>query len=458
MSNDTYKNTLIIGAGKSGISSAALLLRNGAKASLFDGNTDLNPDDIRARSLTLKDSGIPVFLGDITSEELSAFDRVVVSPGVPLTEPIVVKCREAGLPIISEIELAGLYAKGRIIGITGTNGKTTTTMLTGEIMKSAFDDVYVVGNIGDPFTDIADRTTDESVCVIELSSFQLETVEKFHANVSAILNLTPDHLDRHLTMENYDKAKQRITRGQSKSEYCVLNADDPYTSKFASSGLCPATPLLFSCVEKQENGAYLSGNDIMVSFEGKEEKLMDSKDMNLVGLCNIQNVMAAALIGLASGIPAEKIADCVRKFKAVSHRIEYSGTKRGVRFYNDSKGTNPDSAIQGIRAMDAPTCLIGGGYDKKIPFDEWVKCFDGKVKKLVLLGQTAQQIAQTCDKYGFKDYCFADSLEEAIDICYAAAEDGECVLLSPACASWGMFKNYEVRGDLFKEYVASLEE
>ncbi len=440
--------TIVIGGGKSGISSAKLLLRQGLPVAIYDGNPDYQlPDELK---------GIDCFLGEMTEEEMDGFDTVVVSPGVPLEMPLVAAFIQKGKYVIGEIELAYQFAKGKILGITGTNGKTTTTTLVGEIMKAHYDEVFVVGNIGIPFTDTADQTSENSVTVIELSSFQLETVDSFHADVSAILNLTPDHLNRHLTMERYAECKFKITNRQTKEEICVLNAENEYTRKFAES--CPATTVMFSSERKLKNGLYLKDKEIMLVRAGYEMPLMNVYDMNLVGKCNAENVMAAIAMGIQMHVPLAKIIDTIKSFKAVEHRIEYVTTKRGIRFYNDSKGTNPDAAIQGIRAMDSKTCLIGGGYDKEIPFDDWIKAFDGKVKKLVLIGQTAKVIAQTAEKYGFHDYVFADSLEEAIDICYETAEEGEAVLLSPACASWGMFPNYEVRGDIFKEYVRNLEE
>ncbi len=440
--------TIVIGGGKSGISSAKLLSRQGLPFAIYDGNADYKlPEELE---------GTQCFLGEMTEEEMDEFDTVVVSPGVPLEMPLVKSFIDKGKYVIGEIELAYQFAKGKIVGITGTNGKTTTTTLVGEIMKSHYDEVFVVGNIGIPFTDTADQTSENSVTVIELSSFQLETIDSFHADVSAILNLTPDHLNRHLTMERYAECKFKITNGQTKEEICVLNAENEYTRKFAES--CPATTVMFSSERKLKNGLYLKDKEIMLVRAGYEMPLMNVYDMNLVGKCNAENVMAAIAMGIQMQIPLAKIITTIKNFKAVEHRIEYVATKRGIRFYNDSKGTNPDAAIQGIRAMDTKTCLIGGGYDKEIPFDDWIKAFDGKVKKLVLIGQTAKIIAQTAEKYDFHDYVFADSLEEAIDICYETAEEGEAVLLSPACASWGMFPNYEVRGDIFKDYVRKLEE
>ncbi len=446
--------TLVFGTGKSGISSAALLVRAGQDVTLYDGNSELDIAAVRGRREELSD--IEVLLGEITDEQVNSFTNLVLSPGVAIDNPLVNRFRDAGAYILGEIELAYIFGKGRIVAITGTNGKTTTTTLVGEIMSTIYDDVRVVGNIGYPYTDIADQTTDETVIVAEISSFQLETVHEFHANVSAVLNVTTDHLNRHYTMECYSGCKERVANKATSADTCVLNADNEYTADFAKR--CSASVVLFSSTQELEEGIFMRGEDIYMRNGGAEQRLMNVGEMNLVGTCNAENVMAAIAMSVAMGVPMDRILDTVKSFKAVEHRIEYTATKRGVKFYNDSKGTNPDAAIQGIRAMNGPTCLIGGGYDKKNTYDEWIDAFDGKVKKLVLIGQTAQDIAECARQHGFNEIEFAESLEEAIDICYANALSGENVLLSPACASWGMFDNYEQRGDIFKEYVRNLKE
>lgn len=449
---DPDKRVLIIGAGKSGISAAQLLVRNGFHVAVYDGNLSLTPDDIRKKSSAFADA--PVYIGMPDAEAMETIGLAVISPGVsPQKEPAL-SLQAAGIPLIGEIELAYRFARGKIVGITGTNGKTTTTSLVGDIMRRRYDDVRVVGNIGDPYTDIADRTTDDTVTVIELSSFQLETVKEFRADVSAILNLTPDHLDRHHTMEAYFAAKCNVTNRQSAENVCVLNASDPWTGAFAD--VCPAQPVLFSSEEVLSEGLYLDADRIMLARRGRVSELMDVHEMKLVGRCNAENAMAAIAIGLAMDVPLPDILDAVRSFTPVPHRIEYVATVNGVRYYNDSKGTNPDAAIQGIRAMETPTCLIGGGYDKGAEYDEWIEAFDGKVKRLVLIGETAEHIAKTARSHGIDQISFAGSLEEAIDLCAQTASDGEAVLLSPACASWDMFPNYEVRGDLFKDYVRQM--
>jgi UDP-N-acetylmuramoylalanine--D-glutamate ligase len=362
--------------------------------------------------------------------------------------------RDAGVPIWGEIELAYQFEKGKVLAITGTNGKTTTTSLLGEIMKAYKEQVFVVGNIGIPYTEVVQETTEDSVTVAEMSSFQLETVHDFAPVASAILNVTPDHLNRHHTMENYVAAKEQIAANQGSSMTCVLNFEDDYTKDFAKR--CPAKVVFFSSAHILKDGFYLRDEEIYKAVDGQSERLMNIHDMRLLGTHNVENVMAAIAMADSVGVPMEVILRVVCAFQAVEHRIEFVATKNGVDYYNDSKGTNPDAAIKGIQAMVKPTYLIGGGYDKDSTYDEWIENFDGKVKKLVLLGQTKEKIAECAKVHGFTDYLFVDSLEEAIAYCAKEAVSGDAVLLSPACASWGMFPNYEVRGTMFKDMVNAL--
>ena len=447
------KKVLVVGAGKSGIAASELLLDKKIETVLYDGNKDLDVEKLYEKAPKLK--GMPVLLGELTDEQLRAFDVAVLSPGVPTDLPVVERMRAQNVCIWGEIELAYSFAKGRLIAITGTNGKTTTTALTGEIMKNYFKDVRVVGNIGIPYTSEAATMTDETVTVAEISSFQLETIHEFHPEISAILNITPDHLNRHHTMENYAAVKESITKNQTKDDFCVLNHEDSWLKAFAPK--CPAQVIWFSSKEKLERGYYLVGSKICRNLGNGEEVLLDVDEMQLIGVHNFENVMAAIAIAAAYGVPMETILDTVKHFQAVEHRIEYVATKNGVVYYNDSKGTNPDAAIQAIRAMKWPTVLIGGGYDKQNTYDEWIEAFDGKVKLLVLIGQTREKIAECAKKHGMENIVLADSFEEAMDTCVKAACPGDAVLLSPACASWGMFPNYEVRGKMFKEYVNSLK-
>ncbi len=451
----TGKKVLVVGTGISGIGSAKLLEEQGALPILYDSNEKLTEEAVREK--LGKDSHAQIILGTFPKKLAKSLSLVVLSPGVPTDLDYVLYFKEQKLPVWGEIELAYNYGKGRVIAITGTNGKTTTTSLVGQIMKEYHDNVYIVGNIGNPYTQAAPLMDDDTVSVAEISSFQLETIEYFHPQVSAILNITPDHLNRHHTMENYVAVKEAITMNQTKDDYCILNYENEYTRNFGDR--CPATVVWFSSARRLDNGLFYEGEDIYLAKDGNVQRLMNVKtDMNLVGICNIENVMAAIGIAMSAGVPMKNILDTIRRFVAVEHRIEYVATKKGVVYYNDSKATNTDAAIQGIKAMDRPTVLIGGGYDKGSEYDDWIESFDGKVKKLVLLGQTKEKIAECARKHGFDAICFADTFEEALDICVKEAQPGDAVLLSPACASWGMFPNYEVRGKMFKEYVNKLGE
>lgn len=451
------KKVLVVGSGKSGMGAARLLGKVGACPVLFDSNDKLEIDKIREKAGEIPE--LEVFLGTLPKAVEQEIALVVISPGVPVDAPELMKYQARQVPIWGEIELAYAFAKGRVAAITGTNGKTTTTTLVGEIFQAFYKSVYVVGNIGNPYTDIALETGEDTVTAAEISSFQMETVHTFRPQVSAILNITPDHLNRHHTMECYVQTKEAIARNQTKADTCVLNFEDPYTRDFGSR--CPAQVIFFSSKRELEEGIYLAGEEICMAFhapdgERETQSLMNIHDMNLVGMCNVENVMAAIAICHTMGVPMDVILKTVKNFKAVEHRIEFVGVKGGVAYYNDSKGTNPDAAIQGIRAMDRPTVLIGGGYDKQSEYDAWIEAFDGKVKALVLIGQTREKIAACARAHGVENIILADTFEEAFAICVEQAVPGDAVLLSPACASWGMFPNYEVRGKMFKELVEKI--
>ena len=445
------KKVLVVGAGKSGIAASELLLDKKIETVLYDGNKDLDVEKLYEKAPKLK--GMPVLLGELTDEQLRAFDVAVLSPGVPTDLPVVERMRAQNVCIWGEIELAYSFAKGRLIAITGTNGKTTTTALTGEIMKNYFKDVRVVGNIGIPYTSEAATMTDETVTVAEISSFQLETIHEFHPVISAILNITPDHLNRHHTMQCYIDTKARIAENQTKDQICVLNYEDSELKKLADK--IPADIFWFSSARPLERGIWLDGEDIIYK-DTEEIKICTIHDMQLLGVHNYENVMAAVAITMHMGVPVECIRKAIAEFKAVEHRIEFVREVHGVKYYNDSKGTNPDAAIKAVQAMVTPTVVIGGGYDKQSSYEEWIDSFGDTVKCLVLLGATADKIEATARKAGFTNIIRVASLEEAVKVSAAQAQSGEAVLLSPACASWDMFKSYEQRGTLFKEYVNQL--
>lgn len=447
------KKVFVVGTGISGIAAADLLVEVGADVILYDGNEELNPEDIKSK---LKDDkNVQIVLGTVSNALKAEFEYVIISPGVPIDNPLIEELRGAGKMILGEIELAYTLSEGRIAAITGTNGKTTTTALVGEILKTQFDSSFVVGNIGIPYTRMATQIKKDSVVAAEISSFQLETVHTFRPTVSAILNITPDHLNRHYTMECYTDTKFQITAQQTKEDFCVLNYEDPILR--AKADQVPARVFYFSSLQELEEGIYLdSEQNIIFAYNGQKEKVCHISELKLLGKHNYENVMAGVAIGYFMGVPMDKIREAIKAFTAVEHRIEYVTEKNGVKYYNDSKGTNPDAAIQGIRAMVSKTVLIGGGYDKGSEYDEWIESFDGKVKLLVLLGQTSDKIEACARKHGFEDIVKVESLEDAVKVSAEHAEPGEAVLLSPACASWGMFKSYEQRGDLFKEYVRAL--
>lgn len=448
------KYVLVAGCGISGIAAAQLLYKVGAKPVMFDTNENLKEEDVLARFE--EKCEVDFAIGKVSKETMEKVSLVVISPGIPADADFVEEFRKNNLPIWGEIELAYQFAKGGLAAITGTNGKTTTTALVGEIMNDYYNSVFVVGNIGNAYTKEALKTKDDSVTVAEISSFQLETAIDFHPHVSAVLNITPDHLNRHHTMEGYVRVKESIAKNQTKDDFCVLNFEDSYTRDFGSR--CNAGVIWFSSKQKVENGFYLDG-DVIYKVSGQEEaEVIRMSQTNLLGDHNAENIMAAIAMCEAYGVPMDSIVASVKKFKAVEHRIEFVATKRGVDYYNDSKGTNPDAAIKGIKAMNKPTVLIGGGYDKDSTYDEWIESFDGKVKLLVLIGQTRDKIAECAKAHGFHDFVMADTFEEAMDICIKESVPGDAVLLSPACASWGMFPNYEVRGQIFKEIVHAIKE
>ena len=445
---------LVFGTGKSGIGAAHLLEELGAKPILFDGNDKADADIIRSR--VGENCGLEIYTGELPEEVMNRLDLAVLSPGVPVDSPAVKVLTEHGIRIWGEVELAYRAGKGTVAAITGTNGKTTTTALTGKILSDACPSVFVVGNIGTAFTSVADETTDDCAIAAEISSFQLETISGFRPDVSAVLNVTPDHLDRHGTMEVYAETKLAISENQTEDQTIILNYDDPITRAMAER--TPARPVFFSRKTVLEEGIFLM-DDRFVIKEGEEQKeICQLHEIKLLGSHNHENILAAIGIAYYMGVDPAEIRRGVMNFRAVEHRIEYVDTVDGVDYYNDSKGTNPDAAIKGIEAMTKPTILLGGGYDKKSSYDEWIEAFNGKVRWLILMGATASAIEETARRHGFEKVILADSFEQAMDLAREKARPGDAVLLSPACASWGMFKNYEVRGRVFKEIVKKFKE
>lgn len=446
------KKVLVSGIAKSGISAAGLLKKLGADVTVQDAKTEDKLGDVTDE---LRSQGFKLYLGANPDDIIEDMDILVMSPGVPADLPFVNRAREKNIPVIGEIELAYMFCKSPVIGITGTNGKTTTTTLAGDICRAYFENTFVVGNIGNPFADVTLETKDDGVVVAELSSFQLETINEFKPKVSAVLNITPDHLNRHHTLENYIAAKERVFENQDESNFCILNYNDETTRKMADK--TRADVIFFSRGGKNTEGIYSDEKSIYINALGYKEKVVDIDELKILGGHNVENAMAAIGCCAAIGVPLDIIRKVLKEFTAVEHRIEYVTTINDIEFYNDSKGTNPDASIKAVEAMKRPICIIAGGYDKGSDFTEWIDTFKGRVKFVAVIGAVKDKITDTLDKAGFTNYKTADTFEEAIDLCYKNAVPGDCVLLSPACASWDMFKSYEQRGEIFKEYVKKLD-
>ena len=442
------KKALVCGMARSGIAAAKLLNRLGARVTLQDMK---KREEISADVLALEGEGIVLYTGANPDEIACAQDLIVLSPGIPCDLPFIAAAEEAGIEVISEVELAYRLTPCPITAITGTNGKTTTTTLTGEIMKTAYSGTAVVGNIGIPYSEEVGRLTEKDWVVAEISSFQMEKAKEFHPHISAVLNITPDHLNRHKTMDVYIAMKERVFAKQTAADFCILNHGDETCRKMADK--TAAKVFFFDSSETLAEGIYLDGDAIEVRWGAINETLIHVDELQLLGVHNYENVMAAAAMGICAGIALDTIRAVLKGFAGVAHRIEYVATVDGVDYYNDSKGTNVDASIRAVLAMKKPIVLIGGGYDKGSSFDEWTKLFPGRVKHLVLIGVTAPKVRASAEKFGFTAISDCETFEEAVDLCREKAEDGDCVLLSPACASWGMFDNYEQRGDMFKEQV-----
>jgi len=444
------KKVLLVGLAKTGIATIKFLHSKGALLTVNDIKGKEELEDVLGE---LEGLGIEFILGS-HPQNIDSYELAVVSPGVPLDIPFIVELKERKVAVISEIELSYRYARAPFVGITGTNGKTTTTSLVGEIFKLSSYNTFVVGNIGTPVVDVVDKADENSVLVTELSSFQLESIETFKPRVSAILNITPDHLNRHKTMENYIAAKARIFENQDKGDYTVLNYDCEQTRSLA--GLCKSNVVFFSRKEKLERGVFVDGGKIVVKTGEGEESLMDASELKIPGPHNLENALAAVAIAASMKLPFELIASALKSFEGVEHRLEFVRSIRGIDFINDSKGTNPDASIKAIQSFERPLILIAGGMDKGGEFDDFVAEFGSKVKGLVLLGETAQKLEDTAARFGFNQTYRVENMEQAVKKAFALAQQGDIVLLSPACASWDMYPSYEVRGRDFKENVMQL--
>lgn len=445
------KNILVIGLARSGVA---------AVKALFEMNASVTVTDIKSEDLLkdLADEIRPYATELILGKHpdiLGTYDLVVISPGIPLDIPFVRQIKANKIPIIGELELAFLLTKGWFVGITGTNGKTTTTALTGEMFKNAEKKHFVVGNIGLAAVSKALEADDDTVFVTEVSSFQLETIVEFHCHIAAILNLTPDHLNRHKTMENYAETKARIFENQTKEDWLVLNHDDLFTREMAKNA--KAKIAFFSLGKKPEQGAYIEHGLIKTNIDGKISEFCKVEEMMIFGRHNEENALAAVLLATLSGIKPQVIIDTLKTFKGVEHRIEYVDTIKAIKFYNDSKATNPDSTICAINAMNVPTHLIAGGQFKGSDYSSIFEVFNDKIKSLILLGETKHTIEATAHKFNFTNTVIVNTMEEAVEAAFESSSPGEAILLSPACASWDMYADFEKRGEHFKACVKALK-
>jgi len=446
-----YSRTLVIGAGKSGIAAARFLAARGAQVELTDVKKASELDEDLAAALA--GTGVRLTLGVYPPLEPGRYTLVVVSPGVPLTVPPVQRARELQVPVTGELELAYRFARAPVVAVTGTNGKTTTTALVGEILKSAGWRTLVAGNIGRPLIEEVESSYD--VIVLEVSSFQLETSSEFKPRVGAVLNITPDHLDRHLTMENYALVKARLFANQGKQDFAVLNFDDLRTKNLTP--LCPGKVLYFSREQEVSAGACVINGWITFIGEGRRDLVLPAKELKIPGAHNLENALAATACSLAFGAPAEAAARALGTFPGVAHRLELVAEIDGVRYVNDSKGTNPDASIKALEAYAEPIVLIAGGRNKGSDFTQFVRLIKAKARALVLLGESAGEIERLARREGVAAILRAGGLEEAVRLAKDAARPGDVVLLSPGCASWDMFKNYEERGELFKQAVLKMK-
>lgn len=445
------KKVLIIGMARSGMASATFLHQKGAQVTITDLKTRQAAGSVADQ---LEAQGIGLHLGGYPQLSPGSYDMVVPSPGVPMETPPVLQALELGIPVIGEMELAYQFAHSPIVAITGTNGKTTTTTLVGELFRNAGITTLVGGNIGLPLVTEVEKYGPKAVIVAEVSSFQLETIQNFRPRVAMILNLTPDHLDRHKTMEGYGGAKARIFENQQPSDFTVLNYDDPAVRAMADR--CSGQVIFFSRQHKLDAGVYVQDGQVVINHQGKLVAVLDTKDIGIIGAHNLENALAATAAAFVMGIGVEVIAQTLQTFSGVAHRLEFVRELAGVRYINDSKGTNPDATIKALEAFTQPVVLIAGGKNKGSDFDDLAVLIKERVKVLVLVGEAAEVIEAAVLRQNFADIKHADSFVQGITLAAESAADGDVVLLSPACASWDMFNNFEERGDLFKQVVNNL--
>lgn len=448
------KKVLVVGMARSGVAAARLLVKHGALVTINDNKSK---DELGDALVPL--AGLPIVekLGMPAAQALEGMDALVISPGIPDTAPFVQQAKAQGMYVTGELELAYQLAPGEMVAVTGTNGKTTTVSLLGEIFKNAGWVTHVVGNIGYPYSQAALDAKKGDMFVCEVSSFQMETADTFHPRVAALLNITEDHLNRHGTMEEYIRMKMRMFQRQTEKDVAVFNGDDPMLLTLIP--LVKSQVMLFSRKREVENGAFVRDGQIILRWQGAEKPVCDASEVRIPGPHNLENALAATCVAAAMDVPAPVIRHSLRTFKGVEHRIEFVRELHGVRYINDSKGTNVDSTIKAVQTMARPTAIILGGYDKHCDFTPLVREMKASphIRGAVLIGVTADQIEKTLEDNGFTTILRADSMEDAIAKCRTLADEGWNVLLSPACASFDMFPDYEARGRIFKDIVNKLE-
>jgi UDP-N-acetylmuramoylalanine--D-glutamate ligase len=443
------KRVLVVGLGRSGTASAIFLQEHGAKVTVSDAKSEVQ---LQQEVSGLLDRGISIETGHHGERTFRDQDLIVVSPGVPSDQPSLQHARTLGIPVIGEVELASRFLQGKVLAITGSNGKTTTTTLVGEIMARSGKKTLVGGNIGTPVISLAGNSTPDSFAVLEISSFQLETIERFCPWIAGILNITPDHLDRHHTFQAYVDAKARIFENQSAADFGVLNADD--STSAALQAKIKGKLYWFSRKNAVENGACLKGEQIIFRDQGKEQAVLSRAEIQLKGEHNIENVLAAVTMTMLAGCTPQQVRQAVSEFRAVEHRLEFVATIHGVGFYNDSKATNVDATIKALESFPGNIHIILGGKDKGSDYTELVPLLRARAKRAYLIGAAAEKISSQIQ--GATEITHSGTLERAVRQAFDSARPGDVVVLAPACASFDQFANYEQRGRVFKEQVLGL--
>ncbi len=448
------KRILVVGMARSGVAAALLARQKGADVTVNDIKTEETLGDVLD---PLKGGEIRFCLGNDGTAELERYDLVIISPGVPLSAPVVQAALRAGIPLTGEMEFASRYCPCPYVAVTGTNGKTTTVTLLREIFQNAGRIAHAAGNIGYPLSKAVTEAKAEDMMVVEVSSFQLETTNFFHPLSAAVLNVTEDHMNRHGNMENYTLLKAHVFDSMQPEDTAVLNWEDEACRRMGCA--MKAKPLYFSSARELENGIFCRGESVVYRDGHEERKICEAEEIAIPGKHNLENAMAAAGIAISCGVPAPIIRHTLRTFRGVEHRIEFVRTLDGVNYINDSKGTNVDSTVKAIEAMKEKTVLILGGYDKHVSFDPLAKAIldsEGKITSCVLIGETAPQIEDSLRRAGFTAFEHRDSLQNAVLAARSAAAGKGNVLFSPACASFDMFEDYEQRGRIFKQIVHEL--